>query len=159
MPSGEAKSLVNTIVTVRDHHYAVVKEGIKEAKDHWKLMKLDREAEEKKLVTANNVLFDGLLAEAVSFLPGVFSNIISISLDLLPVVQCTIPLAQPMMVLMSQAPHVVPPSSTELTAPPAGSVGRGNDDDDNREDGESVLDVDEDVFQPPSGSGCGILAE
>ena len=86
MPGGEPKSLVNTIVTVGDDHHAVVEEGIKGAKDCWRQMKIDREAEEKKLATVNYVFCDGLLAEPASFPPGMFSNIFNISLDLLPVV-------------------------------------------------------------------------
>lgn len=78
----------------------------------------------------------------------VFSSIFNIGLDLLPVVKCTIPLAQPMMVLTSQAPHVVLLSSAELTAPPGGSVGRGNDDGDNMDDGRSMQGVNDSVVQP-----------
>ena len=57
VPGGEVKSFINTTVTARDDHHAVVMESIKRVKDCWKPMKLDRETEERKLTTANFFLW------------------------------------------------------------------------------------------------------
>ena len=52
-----------------------------------------------------------------------------------------------MMVLMSQAPHVVLPSSGELRAPTGESVGGGNDDGDNMDNDKSMQGVKDGVVQ------------
>ena len=129
--SGEGLSvaLMKTLVEACDGHLLHVLKGIEEAYERWEELKARCSEAADRLAEINSSFFDHLLAKASAFPSSVFTNVFNLSIGLLPQIQHTVPLAQPVMVLSTQAPTLgVFPSMHQLPVRADDNGGDGDGD-------------------------------
>ena len=108
---------------------------------------------ESQLLTCTGQLYDHLLSEAAHLSPSSFSNILNLTMGVLPPIQHTMPLMQPTIVLATQAPtlEVLPSMGINFSVVDSASDG-GGDGDDAGDDG--VQETEDDGPGGPDGR-CG----
>ena len=119
-------ALMKCLVKAHDQHTFCVLTGLKDSHASWRELKKACAVAEVKLAESNNSFFDELFAEAKRFSPSVFTNILNLSIGLLPQIQHTIPLVQPTVVLTTQAPMLDVFPTRDL--PPSRPDDMGDDD-------------------------------
>ena len=132
-------ALVDTLVKACDEHTLAVLRGLEESHKSWVKLKKDQSNAEIGLSASNSHLFDLLLSNAVNLSPAAFTNVLNLSVGLLPQVQHTMPPIQPTVVLTTQAPTlgVIPSMGVSISAPD------GKDDSNDGDGGGDQLNDDE----------------
>ena len=127
-------ALVDTLAKAHDEHMLAALKGLEESHKSW--VKLKRDQSNAEIVNSH------LLSEAVNLSPAAFTNVLNLSMGLLPQVQHTMPPIQP----TNQAPTlgVIPSMSVSIGAPD------GEDDSDDGDGGGDQLNDDE--LQEDSGA-------
>ena len=96
-------ALVDTLVKACEKHTLAVLEGIEQSHENWVQLKMQRSNVETQLLACNGQLFEHLFTEAAHLSPAAFSNVLNLSMGLLPPIQHTMPPIQPKIVLTTQA--------------------------------------------------------
>ena len=91
-------------------------------------LKVQRSKAEAQLLAHNGQLFEHLLTEAANLSPGAFSNVLNLSVGLLPPIWHTMPPIQPKIVLTTQAPTLGVIPSMGINFSVADGAGDGGDD-------------------------------
>ena len=112
-------------------------------------LKIQQANAESQLLTCTGQLYDHLLSEAAHLSPSAFSNILNLSMGVLPPIQHTMPLMQPTIVLAIQAPTlgVLPSMCINFSVVDSASDGGGNGDD---AGGDRVQETEDDVPGGPN---------
>ena len=97
-------ALVDTLAKAWEKHTLVVLEGIEWSHENWVWLKVQRSNAETWLLACTGQLYECLLAEAVHLSPTAFSNVLNLSMGLLPPIQHTMPPIQQTIVLTTQVP-------------------------------------------------------
>ena len=113
-------ALVDTLVKAQEKHTLSVLEGIEQSHENWAQLKVQRSNAEMHLLTRTGQLYECLLTEAAHLSPTAFSNILNLSMGLLPPIQPTI-------VLTTQAPTLGVLPSMGINFSVAGGAGDGGD--------------------------------
>ena len=94
-------------------------------------MKIQWTNAESRLLTHTGQLYDHLLSEAAHLSPSAFSNVLNLSMGVLPPIQHTMPLMQLTIVLATQAPTpgVLPSMGINFGVVDSASDGHGDDND------------------------------
>ena len=129
--SSTTVALIHTLAKAHEKHTTAVLEGIKISHENWVQLKIQWANAESRLLTHTSQLYDHLLSEAAHLSPSAFSNVLNLSMGVLPPIQHTMPLMQPTIVLATQAPTlgVLPPMGINFgVVDSAGDEGgNGND--------------------------------
>ena len=131
-----------------------VLEGIEQSHENWTQLKVQRSDAEIQLLACTGQLCECLLAEAVHLSPSAFSNILNLSMGLLPPIQHTMPPIQPTIVLTTQAPTlgVLPSMGINFSvADGAGDGGNAGDDRARQADDDIPEDHDAEPDKDPKG--------
>ena len=138
-------ALVDTLAKACDEHTLAVLKGLEESHKSWVKLKRDQFNAEVGLSASNSHLFDHLLSEAVNLSPAAFSNVLKLSMGLLPQVQHTMPPIQPTVVLTTQV-------LTLSVIPSMGVTIGAADGEDDGEDGDGGGDQPNDELQEDGGA-------
>ena len=95
-------ALVDTLAKAQEKHTLAVLEGIEQSHENWVQLKVQRSNAEMQLLTCTGQLYKCLLTEAAHLFPTAFSNILNLSMGLLPPIQHTMLPIQPTIVLTTQ---------------------------------------------------------
>ena len=142
-------ALVDTLAKAHDEHTLAVLKGLEESHKSWVKLKKDQSNAEIGLSASNSHLFNHLLSEAVNLSPAAFTNVLNLSVGLLPQVQHTMPPIQPRVVLTTQVPilGVIPSMGVSIGAPD------GDDDSNNGDGGDGGGDqLNDDKLQEDGGA-------
>ena len=114
------------------------------------LLKIQQANAESQLLTHTGQLYDHLLSEAAHLSPSAFSNILNLSMGVLPPIQHTMPLMQPTIVLATQAPTlgVLPSMGINFGVVDSASDGGGDGNGDDA-GGDRVQETEDDVPRGP----------
>ena len=96
-------ALVDTLAKPREKHTLAVLEVIEQSHENWAQLKVQRSNAEMQLLAHTGQLYECLLTEAVHLSPTAFSNVLNLSVGLLPPIQHTMLPIQPTIVLTTQA--------------------------------------------------------
>ena len=124
-------ALIHTLAKACEKHTAAILEGIEISHENWVQLKIQWANAESRLLTCTGQLYDHLLSEAAHLSPSAFSNILNLSMGVLPPIQHTMPLMQPTIVLATQAPilGVLPSMGINFDVVDSASDGGGDDND------------------------------
>ena len=141
-------ALVCTLAKAHEKHTAAVLEGIETSHENWIQLKIQWANAESRLLTCTGQLYDHLLSEAAQLSPSAFSNVLNLSMGVLPPIQHTMPLMQPTIVLATQAPTlgVLPSMGINFSVVDSASDGGGGGND---AGGEGVQETEDDVPRDP----------
>ena len=118
-----------------DEHTLPVLKGLEESHKSWVKLKRDWSNTEIGLSASNSHLFDCLLSKAVNLTPAAFTNVLNLSMGLLPQIQHTMPPIQPTVVLTTQVPtlSVIPSMGVSIGTPDGEDDGDGGEDQHNND--------------------------
>ena len=125
--SSATVALVCTLAKTCEKHTAAILEGIETSHENWMQLKIQWANAESQLLTCNGQLYDHLLSEAAHLSPSAFSNVLNLSMGVLPPIQHTMPLMQPTIVLATQAPTLGVLPSMGINFSVVGSASDGGD--------------------------------
>ena len=120
-------ALVDTLVKAWEKHTLAVLEGIEQSHENWVQLKVQRSNAEMQLLTCTGQLYEYLLTEAAHLSPTAFSNILNLSMGLLPPIQHTMLPIQPTIVLTTQVPTLSVLPFMGINFNVASSAGDGGD--------------------------------
>ena len=146
--SSTTVALKCTLAKACDKHTAAILERIELSHENWVQLKIQWANAESRLLTHTGQLYDHLLSEAAHLSPSAFSNILNLSMGVLPPIQHTMPLMQPTIVLATQAPtlEVLPSMGINFGVVDSASDGGG---DGNDAAGDRVQETEDDVPRGP----------
>ena len=146
--SSATVALICTLAKAHEKHTTAVLEGIEISHENWVQLKIQWANTESRLLTCTCQLYDHLLSEAAHLFPSAFSNVLNLSMGVLPPIQHTMPLMQPTIVLATQAPTlgVLPPMGINFGVVDSAGDGGSNDDD---AGGDGVQETEDDVPGDP----------
>ena len=124
-------ALVDTLAKTHEKHTLAILEGIDQSHENWAQLKVQRSNVEIWLLSCMGQLYEHLLTEVLHLSPSAFSNILNLSMGLLPSIQRTMLPIQPTIVLITQAPTlgVLPSMGINFSvANNAGDGGGASDD-------------------------------
>ena len=121
-------ALVDTLAKAHEKHTLAVLEGIEQSHENWVQLKVQRSNVEAQLLACNGQLFKCLFMEVAHLSPAAFSNVLNLSVGLLPPIQHTMLPTQPTIVLTTQVPTLGVIPSMGINFSVAGSAGDGGDD-------------------------------
>ena len=146
--SSATVALIHTLAKACEKHTAAILEGIEISHENWVQLKMQQANAESRLLTRTGQLYDHLLSEAAHLSPSAFSNVLNLSMGVLPPIQHTMPLMQPTIVLATQAPTlgVLPSMGINFSVVDSAGDGGSNGDD---AGGEGVQETEDDVPRGP----------
>ena len=121
-------ALVDTLAKAHGKDTLAVLEGIEQSHENWVQLKVWRSNAETQLLACNGQLFKCLFMEAAHLSLTAFSNVLNLSVGLLPPIQHTMPPIQPTIVLTTQAPTLGVIPSMGINFSVASGAGDGGDD-------------------------------
>ena len=121
-------ALVDTLAKACEKHTLAVLEGIEQSHENWVQLKVQRSNVKAQLLSHNGQLFEHLLTEVANLSPAAFSNVLNLSVGLLPPIQHTMPPVQPTIVLTTQVPTLGVIPSVGINFSVANGAGGGGDD-------------------------------
>ena len=150
--SSTTVALICTLAKAHEKHTTAILEGIEISHENWAQLKIQQANAESQLLT-RIVNYDHLLSEAAHLSPSAFSNVLNLSMGVLPPIQHILPLMQPTIVLAAQAPTlgVLPSMGINFGVVDSASDGGGDDDD---AGGDGVQETEDDVPRGPD-ARCG----
>ena len=124
-------ALIHTLAKACEKHTTAILEGIEISHENWVQLKIQWANAESQLLTCTGQLYDHLLSEAAHLSPSAFSNVLNLSMGVLPPIQHTMPLMQPTRVLTTQAPTlgVLPYMGINFSVVDSAGDGGANGDD------------------------------
>ena len=153
--AGSSATVVLTCTLAKAHekHTTAVLEGIEISHENWVQLNIQQDNAESQLLTHTGQLYNHLLSEAAHLSPSAFSNILNLSMGVLPAIQHTMPLMQPTIVLTTQAPTLGVLPSMGINFGVVDSAGDGGGDG-NDAGGDRVQETEDDVLGGPD-ARCG----
>ena len=146
--SSATVALICTLAKAHEKHTTAVLEGIETSHETWVQLKIEHANAESQLLACTGQFYDHLLLEAAYLSPSAFSNILNLSMGVLPPIQHTLPLMHPTIVLATQAPTLGVLPSMGINSGIVGSAGDGD------AGGDGVQEIEDNV--PGSlGARCG----
>ena len=142
--SSATVALVRTLAKAHEKNTTAVLEGIEISHENWVQLKIQQANAESQLLTCTGQLYNHLLSEAAHLSPSAFSNVLNLSMGVLPPIQHTMPLMQPTIVLATQAPTLGVLPSMGINFSVVDSAGDGND-----AGGDGVQETEDDVPRGP----------
>ena len=124
--SSATVALIRTLAKAHEKHIAAVLEGIEMSHETWVQLKIQCANAELQLLACTGQFYEHLLSEAVHLSPSAFSNILNLSMGVLPPIQHTLPLVQPTIVLATQAATLGVLPSIGINSGIVGSAGDGD---------------------------------
>ena len=125
---GVTIAVVDTLAKAHEKHTLAVLEGIEQSHENWVQLKVQRSNVVAQLLAHNDQLIEHLLTEVANLSPAAFSNILNISVGLLPPIQHTMLPKQPKIVLTTQVPTLEVIPSMGINFSVANGAGDGGDD-------------------------------
>ena len=90
--SSTTVALVYTLAKAHEKHTTAILEGIETSHENWMQLKIQQANAESQLLTCTSQIYDHLLSEAAHLSPSAFSNILNLSMGVLPPIQHTMPI-------------------------------------------------------------------
>ena len=143
--SSATVALICTLAKACEKHTAAILEGIETSHETWVQLKIQCANAESQLLAHTGQFYDHLLSEAAHLSPSAFSNILNLSMGVLPPIQHTLPLMQPTIVLATQAPTLGVLPSMGINSGIVSSAGDGD------AGGDGVQEMEDNV---PGSPGC-----
>ena len=132
-----------------DEHTLAVLRGLEESHESWIKLKKDWSNTGIELLASNSHLFDHLFSKAANVTAAAFTNVLNLSVGLLPQILHTLPPIQPVLTPQALTLSVIPSMGVSLGAP--GGVD-GGDNGDGDGDQPNDDDLQEDGGAPNTGS-------
>ena len=124
--SSATVALIHTLAKACEKHTTAILEGIETSHETWVQLKIQCANAESQLLACTGQFYDHLLSEAAHLSPSAFSNVLKLSMGVLPPIQHTLPLMQPTIVLATQAPTLGVLPSMGINSGIVSSAGDGD---------------------------------